>query len=313
MHENQLTLMRTIIIAFCLLGLGLTTKAQDSSLLKTLGDSMAVHSKPGYVHGTFKSIYLINLQTNETLAAGALNFEIQHRFGTLNSGAYNFFGLDFATIRLGFDYGITDWWTIGVGRSSYLKTFDGYTKFRLLKQKEAGGGMPLSVTLLATISNYTQDQVGADYLNTNYRTSYATQLILAKKFQYFSLEVVPSYIRANLVQAPEDKNDMFAVSGGARVHLTKRMSLDGEYNYLFPNQVNSTKAYNALSLGWEIETGGHVFQLVFSNSQSMIPTQFITQTAGSWGQGNIYFGFNLSRNFNITSHAKSAAKAKVAY
>lgn len=291
-----------LMICFLLLSAG--TWAQDTTLLNQLGDSLKAGTKPGPVKGTFKAIYLIELQTNETIAAGALNFEIQHRFGQLNSGAYNFFGLDNATLRLGLDYGITDWWTVGVGRSSYLKTFDGYTKFKLWRQMEGGGGMPISVTLMETISNYTQNFTDEPYLDANYRTSYATQLILARKFRYFSLEIVPSYIRMNLVPTVADKNDVFAVSGGARVKLTKRMSLDGEYNYLLPNQVVSTKVYNALSFAWEMETGGHVFQLVFSNAQSMVPTQFISGTTSSWGSGGIYFGFNIARNFNLSSHAK---------
>ena len=303
-----MTMRTKLMICFCLL-LSATTRAQqDTSLLGRLGDSLTAHARATPVKGTFKAIYLIELQTNETIAAGALNFEIQHRFGQLNSGAYNFFGLDNATLRLGLDYGITDWWTVGVGRSSYLKTFDGYTKFKLWRQMEGGSGMPISVTLMGTISNYTQDFSDEPYLTANYRTAYATQLILARKFKYFSLEIVPSYIRSNLVPTTADKNDMFAVSGGARVKLTKRMSLDGEYNYLFPNQVVSTKVYNALSFAWEMETGGHVFQLVFSNAQSMVPTQYISQTTSSWSNGGIYFGFNIARNFNITSHAKKAIK-----
>jgi opacity protein-like surface antigen len=302
--------MRTLIIVCSLLlqGMVWTVKAQDSTLLNMLSDSLKSNSKPGPVKGTFKAIYLINLQTNEGIAAGALNFEIQHRFGQLNSGAYNFFGLDNATLRLGLDYGITDWWTVGVGRSSYLKTFDGYMKFKLLRQTEPGGGIPVSVSLMGTISNFTQDEVGETYLDANYRTGYSTQLIIARKFRYFSLEVVPAYIRSNLVATVNDKNDIFAISGGARVKLTKRMSLDGEYNYLPSGQVVSTKVYNAMSFAWEMETGGHVFQLVFSNAQSMVPTQYITQTAGSWSSGAIYFGFNIARNFNITNHAKHSVK-----
>lgn len=299
-------LMRTTLMIVLLFLTG-AAMAQDTTLLSQVGDSLSANTKPGPVKGTFKAIYLIQLQTNETIAAGALNFEIQHRFGQLNSGAYQFFGLDNATLRLGLDYGITDWWTVGIGRSSYLKTFDGYTKFKLWRQMD-GGGMPISVTLMGTISNYTQDYPDETYLNANYRTGYATQLILARKFKFFSLELVPSYIRNNLVPTVADKNDMFALSGGARVKLTKRMSLDGEYNYLFPNQVVSTKVYNALSFAWEMETGGHVFQLVFTNAQSMVPTQFISGTTSSWSNGGIYFGFNIARNFNISSHAKKSVK-----
>jgi opacity protein-like surface antigen len=301
-------LMHTQLMIGLLLLTATVTRAQDTTLLSQVGDSLTANTKAGPVKGTFKGIYLIQLQTNETIAAGALNFEIQHRFGQLNSGAYQFFGLDNATLRLGLDYGITDWWTVGIGRSSYLKTFDGYTKFKLWRQMEGGGGMPISVTLMGTISNYTQNFPDEPYLDANYRTGYATQLILARKFKFFSIEIVPSYIRNNLVPTTADKNDMFAVSGGARVKLTKRMSLDGEYNYLFPNQVVSTKVYNALSFAWEMETGGHVFQLVFTNAQSMVPTQFISGTTSNWGNGGIYFGFNIARNFNLSSHAKKSIK-----
>lgn len=296
---------KLFLIILVLAGLQGRAQTKDTSLLNMLSDSMATGAKPMPVHGTFKGVYLINLQTNETIAKGALNFEIQHRFGQLNSGAYNFFGLDNATLRLGLDYGITDRLTVGIGRSSYLKTFDGFLKYRLLEQKEgAKGGSPISITLLGDISNFTEQEPTETFLNANYRTSYVTQAIITRKFKAFSLELVPSYIRANLVQSPADKNDMFAVSGAARVKLTKRMSLDGEYNYLLPNQVVSSTVHNSLSFAWEMETGGHVFQLVFSNSQSMIPNQFLTQTSGRWQDGAIYFGFNIARNFNISSHAK---------
>jgi hypothetical protein len=297
--------IKILFMGLLLAGLSGGAQAQDSSLLHMLSDSMSTHSKPTPVHGTFKAIYLVNLQSSETIAAGALNFEIQHRFGQLNSGAYNFFGLDNATLRLGLDYGITDRLTVGIGRSSYLKTFDGFLKYKLLMQTEGEGRtFPVSVTLLGDISNYTQDMPDQPYLDANYRTSYVAQVIIARKFKAFSLEVVPSYIRANLVPTVMDKNDMFAVSGAARVKLTRRMSIDGEYNYLLPNEVVSTTVHNSMSLAYEIETGGHVFQLVFSNSQSMIPNQFLAQTAGRWQDGAIYFGFNIARNFNISSHAK---------
>jgi opacity protein-like surface antigen len=302
--------MRTKFLLFTLLSLMAAGKghAQDSSLLKMVGDSLAANTKPGPVKGTFKAIYLLQVQTNEGVAAGALNFEIQHRFGTINSGAYNFWGLDFATLRLGLDYGIADWWTIGIGRSSYLKTFDGFTKFKLFTQTTKGGGIPISVSLLVDISNYTQDEPSKPFLTSTYRTAYTTQLIMARKFRYFSLLLVPSVVHENLVPTVDDKNNMFALSGGARVKITKRTSIDAEYNYLFPNQVVSTKVYNCFSLGYEIETGGHVFQLIITNAQSMVPDQFLTQTTDSWSNGGIFFGFNLSRNFNITSHAKKTMK-----
>lgn len=283
---------------FCFVIFGRAT-AQDNGLLKELNDSMATHKGKSYVTGTFKATHIINEQTIESPAKNNLNFVIQHRFGQLNSGSYNFFGLDNATLRLGLDYGITDDLAVGVGRSSYLKTFDGYVKYKLLKQTE-GAGMPVSVSVLGTISNYTQDNSAKPYLNAKYRTAYAGQLLIARKItRDLSLQITPTYLHYNLVPTVADKNDLFALGMGGRVKITRRMSVTGEYDWLPSNQVVSTTVHNSFSLGWDIETGGHVFQLVFSNSQSMIPTQYLAQTTGTWGKGDIYFGFNISRNFNL--------------
>src|ERR1700743_1098022 len=154
--------------------------AQDSSLLNMLNDSMSVNKGKTYVTGTFKAEHIVNLQTVESPANGNLNFVIQHRFGQLNSGSYNFFGLDNATLRLGLEYGITDDLDVGIGRSSYLKTFDGFLKYKLLKQTESGN-MPVSVSVLGTVTDYTQDMTDKPYLNTKYRTAYAGQLLIARK------------------------------------------------------------------------------------------------------------------------------------
>jgi hypothetical protein len=282
-----------------LLFAGAAAQAQDSSLLKMLNDSMAAHPKKAYVFGTFKAEHIVNMQTIESPAQGNLNFVIQHRFGTLNSGSYNFFGLDNATLRLGLDYGITDDLAVGVGRSSYLKTFDGYLKYKLFKQRE-GGGMPVSVSLIGTVTDFTQDLTDEVFLNTNDRTAYSAELLIARKISSsLSLEVTPTYLHYNFVPTPQDKNDIFALGLGGRMKITKRMSVNAEYDVVPKNQIVSYSVHNSFSLGWDIETGGHVFQLVFTNSQSIVPTQYITQTTGTWGKGDIYFGFNISRNFSL--------------
>src|SRR5882757_255933 len=191
-------------------------KAQDSTLLNLLNDSLSANAKTGYVTGTFKATHVVNMQTVESAAGGALNFVIQHRFGQLNSGSYNFFGLDNATLRLGLDYGITNDLDVGVGRSSYLKTFDGYLKYKLLKQTESGG-MPVSVSLLGSVTDYTQDMTNKPFLNTKYRTAYSGQLLIARKItRNLSLQVTPTYLHYNLVPTVADKNDIFAVELGGR-------------------------------------------------------------------------------------------------
>jgi hypothetical protein len=297
------TLSLTLVLSICLLRL----TAQDSSLLTKLNDSMAVHKGTTYVTGTFKAFFIVNTQTVEGPSGGVLNAEIQHRFGTLNSGAYNFWGLDNATLRLGLDYGISDRLVVGIGRSSYLKTFDGYLKYKLLRQTQSSNAMPFTVSILGTATTYTQDIPEDSFLNTTYRTSYCLQLLIARKFsKSISIQITPTYLHYNLVPTKEDMSDVFALGVGGRVKISKRMSINAEYNYLFPNQIVSTKTYNSFSVGWDIETGGHVFQLVCTNSQSMAVTQYIgqsiyavPQSTGSWGMGDIYFGFNISRVFNL--------------
>jgi opacity protein-like surface antigen len=299
------------IICLIALSIGLQQSyAQDSTLLATLNDSMKVNAKPSYVTGTFKAIYIVNMQTVEVIPKGALNFEIQHRFGEINGptgGAYNLYGLDNATLRLGFDYGITDRFTVGIGRSSYLKTFDGYLKYKALRQTADNNKMPITVTAVAYAATYTQHTIDDSFLTIAYRTSYSAQILIARKFSSnFSLQLAPTYNHYNLVPTPQDKNDVFAIGAGGRLKFTKRMSIEAEYNYLPSGQIVSQKTYNSFSFGWGIETGGHVFQLVFSNSQSMSQTQYIgqsihgvDQSTGNWGDGNIYFGFNISRIFNV--------------
>jgi hypothetical protein len=252
------------------------------------------------------------MKTIEAPAAGSLNVEFQHRFGTINTGFYNLFGLDFATLRLSFDYGISDRLSVGIGRSSYLQTFDGYVKYKLLRQTDNSSQMPVSVSLLGT-SDYVTHKYGPlkpEPSNAN-RFNYTTQILIARKFtSQFSFELTPTFIHYNLV-SPGDHNNVFALAGGARMKISKRMALTAEYNYLFPNQLVSPldppdpARSNSLSLGWDIETGGHVFQLIMTNSQSMVEPQYIGYTAGTWGKGYIYFGFNISRNFNLKSHIKT--------
>jgi opacity protein-like surface antigen len=299
------------IICFIVLSAGLQqVYAQDSSLLSKLDDSMQVDKKTSYVTGTFKAIYIVNMQTVEGEGKGVLNFEIQHRFGEINGptgGSYNLYGLDNATLRLGFDYGITDRFTVGIGRSSYLKTFDGYLKYKLLRQTAGNNSMPVTISAVGYAAVYTQKSPDDSFLNMSNRMSYSAQLLIARKFsRNISIQLAPTYLHYNLVATKQDKNDVFAIGAGARVKFTKRMSIEAEYNYLPDGQIVSQKTHNSFSFGWGIETGGHVFQLVFSNSQSMSQTQYVAQSihgvdqsTGDWGDGNIYFGFNISRAFNI--------------
>ena len=249
----------------------------------------------------------MNGHSIERMPAGQLDVRISHRFGTLNSGGYNFFGLDQSNIHLGLEYGILNWLMVGVGRSEFEKTYDGFAKFSILRQSTGAKEMPVSVSVVTSISLKTLKF--PDPSITNYFTSqlaYVTQILVARKIsEGLSVQLTPSYLHRNLVATELDPNDIYALGAGARLKLTKRISLNGEYYYIAnPKTYMSQQIYNPLSVGFDIETGGHVFQLFFTNSLGMTEKQFIGATTGQWKKGDIHFGFNISRVFTLKKHQK---------
>lgn len=269
--------------------------------LQQLLDSQTVDRNGiDYASATFKGTRIINGHSVETVAGGDLQFIISHRFGTLNSGAYNFFGLDESTIRLGLEYGLTDRIEIGVGRSSFEKTYDGFGKYRLLRQSSGLRTMPVSMTAFTSVAARTlrSPDPTRDYVFST-RLSYTYQLLIARKFgERTSLQLSPTLVHHNLVEARQDQNDIYALGFGGRQKLSNRIALTGEYFYLLPGRM-SDQVYNSLSAGLDIETGGHVFQLHVTNSKGMIEKFFVSETFGSWGRGDLYFGFNVVRNFTL--------------
>ena len=262
-----------------------------------------------YTTATFKSTRIMNGHSIERMPEGQLDVRISHRFGTLNSGAYNFFGLDQSNIHLGLEYGITNWLMVGVGRSEFEKTYDGFAKFSILRQSTGLKEMPVSVSVVTSIALKTikfPDQTRTNYFTS--RLAYVAQVLVARKIsEGFSLQLTPSYIHRNLVATELDPNDILALGAGARLKLTKRVSLNGEYFYIANQKTYmNPQIYNPLSLGFDIETGGHVFQLFFTNSLGMTEKQFIGATTGQWKKGDIHFGFNISRVFTLKKHHKPA-------
>lgn len=254
-----------------------------------------------YVTATFKGTRIINGHSIETPGKGSMLFLISHRFGTLNSGAYEFFGLDQATIRLGLEYGLNDRLAVGIGRSSLEKTYDGFVKYKALRQSSGPRPIPVSVTLLATTAVSTLKFQPEPERSTTSRFTYAYQALLARKFSSnLSVQFMPTLIHRNYVDLRRDENNVYAIGVAGRQKLTKRLALTAEYYYLLPG--NTADDYrNSLALGFDIETGGHVFQLHFTNSQGMIEKFFVPQTTGSFFDGDIYFGFNISRAFQLRS------------
>ncbi|HSF44750.1 MAG TPA: DUF5777 family beta-barrel protein, partial [Chitinophagaceae bacterium] len=269
----------------CLLILLLATPlkfwGQDPNLLDMLAKEEKEKPATDYTSATFKTTRLINAHSIEQLAGGVLDVKISHRFGTLNSGVYELFGLDNASIRIGADYGITNWLMVGLGRSSFEKQYDGFMKLRLLRQSKGAKQMPLALSGFAGM--YYNTLKWADTSRENYTTSrinYVFQLIAARKFsEGFSMQLSPTLVHYNLVTKATDPNDLLSLGVGARQKITKRVSLNLEYYYQVPGY-KLEGSENAFSLGFDIETGGHVFQLIFTNSTGIAENQYITQTNG---------------------------------
>lgn len=274
-------------------------QAQD--LLNQLETQTTDSLRREYVTATFKGTRVINGHSIETPGKGSMLFLISHRFGTLNSGAYEFFGLDQATIRLGLEYGLNDRLAVGIGRSSLEKTYDGFVKYKALRQSSGPRPMPVSVTLLATTAVSTLKFQPEPERSTTSRFTYSYQALLARKFSSnLSVQLMPTLIHRNYVDLRRDENNVYAIGAAGRQKLTKRLALTAEYYYLLPG--NTADDYrNSLALGFDIETGGHVFQLHFTNSQGMIEKFFVPQTTGNFFDGDIYFGFNISRAFQLRS------------
>lgn len=277
-------------------------QAQEVDLDKMLDEEMSKKNKNEvqYTEATFKTTRLINGHSIENTQAGILDFKISHRFGRLNQGSYDLFGLDNASMRMGLDYGITDRLMVGIGRSTFEKQYDGFIKYKLLRQSTGKRNMPISLSVMTAAMNKTirePDPAPGVKAYASDKWFFAHQLIIARKFsEAFSLQLMPTMIHYNVVPLATNQNDLFSMGVGGRVKLTQRLSVNAEYYYQI-NRFSGMK--NSLSFGFDIETGGHVFQLHVTNSTGMTERTFITETDGSWGNGDIHFGFNISRVFTI--------------
>ena len=281
------------LILLILSAFPLRSSAQDD-LLQMATDSNEVSVS----NMTFKATRIINGHSVETVAQNHLDFIISHRFERVNQGFSEFFGLDAATNRLGLEYGLSDNFMVGVGRSSFEKNYDFFGKLRVLRQSTGARSVPLSLSAFGGYALRTRQTT--PQLSGRDRSSYTAQLLIARKFSdALSLQLSPTLIYRNLPDLTTDPKAVYATGIAGRARITKRTSINGEYNYVFPNQIDDRYANN-LSFSYDIETGGHVFQLLFTNSFGMAERQFITETDGSWGDGDIHFGFNITRTFSFS-------------
>ncbi len=282
------------------------TDTTDNDLKELLGQEetgTAAKARKEYVMSTFKTTHIINSQSVESLGKGILDFRILHRFGQLSQGAENFFGLDNATTKIAFDYGVTNWLMVGLGHSTLNSENDGFVKARILRQA-VHGGSPVTLSYLGSVTIHTGNAPinipeGKEYYFSN-RLYFANQLLIARKFNsWFSMQLMPTMLHYNLVDSTKNKNDVFAIGVGGRLKLSSRIALTGDYYYVVPGTEAVNGIYNSLSLGIDIETGGHVFQLHVTNSNGMTERTFVGETRDTWSKGQLHFGFNISRVFTI--------------
>ncbi len=273
--------------------------SQDD-LMKMLNEN--AESVTNYTTATFKSTHVVNGQSIERMQEKQLDFRISHRFGRINTGGYELWGLDQANIHFSLEYGLTDWLMLGAGRGTYEKTYDGFTKLSILRQSSGAVNMPVSLSVFSSVAlnslKFPDPERNDDLAS---RLSYSYQILLGRKFgPRFSAQISPTLVHRNLVLTELDPNDTYALGLGGRLKLSSRVSLNAEYYHVVnPENNPGSPVYNPLAVGFDIETGGHVFQLMMTNSLAMIEKGFITETTGQWGKGDIHFGFNISRVFNL--------------
>lgn len=287
-------LIRILILVLCSFHLF----AQED-LMKELQKS----EKPetDYATSTFKGTRLVNGQTVETKGKGALEFIFAHRFGAINTGIYNFYGLDNAHVRIGLEYGLTDRLGVSIGRSSEDKTIDGFLRYKVLRQSTGVVNIPVTVTAYGNAACKTSPaKADATYpITLTDRMAYTGQLLIARKFSsQFSMQLMPTVVHKNTVDKSIEKNDQVLLGLGTRTKVTRSMSLTAEYYYRF-DVMDTNPYYNAAGLGMEFETGGHVFQLVISNTQGINERALLTEATGNIGKGAIHLGFNVTRTFQL--------------
>lgn len=278
-----------IFLVCCLFSVGL--HAQDDLL-----DELEEEATPEtFVSPAFKAMRIMNLQSTKVAAKNDFYLYVSHRFGTLEDGLTTFFGFDNANTRIQLVYGLFEGWQFGISRESLRKTYALSTKMKLKDQTE---NFPVTLVGYATANINTQVRKDRfPFLTFEDRLSYTTQLLISRKFNNnFSLEIAPSYVRHNLTLEASQKHDQFAMGVGGRLKVSKRMSINMDYAYNF-NRADDTAFKNPLTIGVDIETGGHVFQLLFSNAQSTNEPGFLSYAEGDWGDGDIFFGFNIVRVF----------------
>ncbi|MEO5562143.1 MAG: DUF5777 family beta-barrel protein [Chitinophagaceae bacterium] len=261
---------------------------------------------------------LINANTVFMLPKGILEFKVSHNFNDIAGdfgGIKNFFGLDDALdIRIGFQYGLSKRLNLSFarykGEAQVQKMYELGLKWLILQQFENDPSHPISMAVYANAVVATMKS-GTNPANENFvngfsdRLSNLYQLMLAKKMGPITLQITPSIVHRNHKLA-YDQSTVAALSGAARIHLHGRYSLLLDYNHSFHRQsvvdsfqTRNIKFRDAIGVGFEILTEGHVFQLNFTNATDILENRYIPRTVRSWGKGQFRWGFTIARDFDL--------------
>lgn len=277
-------------------------QAQDSTIINKEDDFVQLTDPKEEVTATFKTTRIANGHTVELCKTGVLDVRINHRFGRINEGVNSFFGLDNAVTRIGFDYGVTDYLMAGVGRSTLNKEYDGFVKLKLLKQRKTK--IPVTVSYLAGVYIVSEKYAIKDLAFFN-RVTYLHQLLVARKFSdKLSLQVMPTLLHFNATSVASEENTIVAFGFGGRYKISKRAALTVEYHFV-PEKFKRENNFDPLTIGIDIETGGHVFQMFFSNASGISERSLFTSTTSQWSKGQLHFGFNISRVFTVKGKKKA--------
>jgi hypothetical protein len=310
-----------LIILFTICLSASTLFAQDLTTIATKNEEK---QKKEVVISSFKNFKIVNAQTPMTVPKHNLEFCISHRFGDIagNAGGVNtLFGFySISDILFSFDYGVTNNLDLGLGVykgiGPFVDSYYGSLKYKLLQQT-TNNSIPVFVTFFGDVNiaagpASTDPTSDADYGSTADRLSYLAQLIIARKVtSRFSIEVLPTYLHRNLVLYG-DENDLFALGGGARYRITKRLSIIADYFHPFStfrstaNEIPDVTFYDPIGIGIEIETGGHVFTINLTNSTGIFENEFIPYTTSDWMKGQFRLGFNIGRDFLLGTGAHSS-------
>ena len=279
-------------ITLLLFFVSIISYSQDD-LLDELDAQVKIDSS---VTSAFKALKIVNIESTKLAAKNDFYFVIAHRFGSVKGGFKELFGLDQSTIRFSFIYGVSDKLNFGISRSSFNKTYDFTTKYKLVQQKD--NGFPFTIVGFNSLAiNTGIDSDNYTSFEFKHRLTYLSEILISRKInQNVSLQISPIVFHENYVQNISQENTQFAIGGGGRYKLSKFVTLNLDYAYHL-NRADNSFYNNPLSLGFDIETGGHVFQVHFTNSQPMYDAGFLTNTTGDWSDGDFFFGFNLSRVF----------------